>query len=207
MKCDVIKDLLPSYVDGLTSEASNEEVIGHLETCADCRTVYGEMKQERTMPVDNEKEIRLNPFRKLRRNTRYAVISTLLCCMIAAGICIYLFAYGWAIPADEVTVSYSYDGTDILVDFELKSPGVLKVLSNLHGAIGENRLAFRKCLPSPLHNAEEPGKFQFGRNYMGEENGVLQPIPFEENDVLVLRFQNETQTLHWKDIAEELGVQ
>lgn len=43
MKCEIIRDLLPSYADGLTSRASNEAVEEHLEQCIDCRKYYKEM--------------------------------------------------------------------------------------------------------------------------------------------------------------------
>ena len=34
MKCEIIRDLLPSYVDGLTSEESNREITAHVAECA-----------------------------------------------------------------------------------------------------------------------------------------------------------------------------
>ena len=37
MKCEIVKDLLPSYIDGLTSAESNSEVEAHLETCQECK--------------------------------------------------------------------------------------------------------------------------------------------------------------------------
>ena len=33
MKCEMIRDLLPLYIDGLTSEESNKEIDKHLKTC------------------------------------------------------------------------------------------------------------------------------------------------------------------------------
>lgn len=37
MHCDVIKDLIPSYVEGMCSEATKECVEGHAGECASCR--------------------------------------------------------------------------------------------------------------------------------------------------------------------------
>ena len=39
MKCYVVKDLLPYYIDGLSSEEVNAEIKEHLESCADCGRV------------------------------------------------------------------------------------------------------------------------------------------------------------------------
>lgn len=44
MECDIIKDLLPLYVEQLTSEASKMAVEKHLEECENCKKVYREMK-------------------------------------------------------------------------------------------------------------------------------------------------------------------
>ena len=37
MKCEIIRDLLPSYVDGLTSGESDRAIEEHLRDCGDCR--------------------------------------------------------------------------------------------------------------------------------------------------------------------------
>lgn len=37
INCDIIKDLIPSYVDEICSDATKQCVEEHLETCADCR--------------------------------------------------------------------------------------------------------------------------------------------------------------------------
>ena len=42
-QCEIVRDILPLYVDGACSEASTEMIKEHLETCADCRAIYEEM--------------------------------------------------------------------------------------------------------------------------------------------------------------------
>lgn len=37
MKCEMIRDLLPLYIDGLTSEESNREIEKHLKTVEDVK--------------------------------------------------------------------------------------------------------------------------------------------------------------------------
>ncbi len=51
MKCKVIQDLLPLYIDGLTSEESNKEIEKHLKTCKECSECRQEMKGEIDEPV------------------------------------------------------------------------------------------------------------------------------------------------------------
>ena len=45
LTCEVVQDLLPSYVDGLTSDVSNQAVEQHLKTCENCRKLYREMSE------------------------------------------------------------------------------------------------------------------------------------------------------------------
>jgi predicted anti-sigma-YlaC factor YlaD len=42
-ECDVIRDLLPLYVDEACSEASAEKVRNHLAVCSDCYAVFQQM--------------------------------------------------------------------------------------------------------------------------------------------------------------------
>lgn len=44
--CEVVQDLLPSYVEDLTSPATNEYVKEHLEACEACNEIYENMKPE-----------------------------------------------------------------------------------------------------------------------------------------------------------------
>lgn len=48
--CEVIKDLLPSYADKISSESSNKLVEEHLKKCKNCTNVLKNMNKE----VDNE---------------------------------------------------------------------------------------------------------------------------------------------------------
>ena len=46
MKCEVARDLLPLYIDKLTSEESNKEIEKHLKNCKECYQYYQEMMGE-----------------------------------------------------------------------------------------------------------------------------------------------------------------
>ena len=45
MDCNVIKDLLPLYVDDCCSEESTRLVAEHLDTCESCRKIYDQMRE------------------------------------------------------------------------------------------------------------------------------------------------------------------
>ena len=43
LACEIVKDLLPLYVDGMVSDVSQKSIEQHLEHCKDCNEVYHNM--------------------------------------------------------------------------------------------------------------------------------------------------------------------
>ena len=66
VKCDVIRDLLPLYMDGLVSEETKALVDEHLEHCEDCRKYLAEMKDAEEMPRQEFVE-EMKPLKKIKR--------------------------------------------------------------------------------------------------------------------------------------------
>ncbi|MBQ6116116.1 MAG: DUF4825 domain-containing protein [Oscillospiraceae bacterium] len=92
LPCEVVRDLLPSYVDGLTAETTNEMVRAHLESCADCRARLDAMRAPESTSSMDVKEIDF--LKKNRRKNRRVVLWSLLGALaLAAGI-LLLRAFG-----------------------------------------------------------------------------------------------------------------
>lgn len=45
-ECKIIRDLFPSYIDGLTSETTNQYIEEHLNNCEECKKVLEDMKKD-----------------------------------------------------------------------------------------------------------------------------------------------------------------
>lgn len=45
LSCEVVQDLLPSYVDGFTSEVTNQSIETHLQNCINCSEIFNRRKQ------------------------------------------------------------------------------------------------------------------------------------------------------------------
>ncbi len=43
LACEIVKDLLPLYVDGVVSDVSKKSIESHLEYCTDCNEAYHDM--------------------------------------------------------------------------------------------------------------------------------------------------------------------
>lgn len=56
LPCEVVQDLLPSYVDGLASEKTNELVEEHVEECDQCGSILRGMRAELGSPIEMKEE-------------------------------------------------------------------------------------------------------------------------------------------------------
>ncbi|MCI7130710.1 MAG: DUF4825 domain-containing protein [Lachnospiraceae bacterium] len=69
--CEIIQDLLPSYIDELTSDVTNREVEAHMTECEQCRNVFEQMKApdiETTETEEKEIDFLKKTKKKHRRN-------------------------------------------------------------------------------------------------------------------------------------------
>ncbi len=83
MKCDIIRDLLPLYCDGLCSEASKQEIEAHVAQCEECRACLAEMKEDAPVPsLSHESETEA---RGRRRAVVLAVVVMLIFSIVLAG--------------------------------------------------------------------------------------------------------------------------
>lgn len=69
--CKIVQDLLPSYIENLTSKDTNEYVEGHLKTCEDCTSVYNNMKADLKANVTSPKA-EIDYMKKVRKKMKIA---------------------------------------------------------------------------------------------------------------------------------------
>jgi hypothetical protein len=79
MNCNIIKDLIPSYVDGICSEETAELVEDHIQHCKTCHDYVNMMQQQpvyvKEIPEKVEKAVK--PFKKINRKRYMQVISAI----------------------------------------------------------------------------------------------------------------------------------
>lgn len=58
-ECKIVQDLLPNYIEKVTTEETNGYIENHLKTCKECPKVYSTMSENlNTKPTIEEKEVR-----------------------------------------------------------------------------------------------------------------------------------------------------
>lgn len=124
MSCAIVRDLLPSYVDGLTSEETTDAVERHLAGCEDCREsrrLMGEAKpaeQAAGKEVDYLKKVH-------RRSTRRSLIIGVALMLISVSLLSFRFFYiGSEASAETVACHVTVEGDTVTVAGTLTSSGM-----------------------------------------------------------------------------------
>ncbi|MGL6199527.1 MAG: zf-HC2 domain-containing protein [Lachnospiraceae bacterium] len=76
--CEVIKDLLPLYIDDVCSDESRKMIIEHLAECKECKSELAAMQNE--LPIDiHEQELRdAHAIKNLSKKWKKSLLKSLL---------------------------------------------------------------------------------------------------------------------------------
>ena len=93
IKCDVIQDLLPLYVDDVASKGSRTMVDEHIKSCSDCQEFLENMKSISFPDVTSMDELEIGALktmkRKIRRTNNLIASSSIACAIIV--FCVIMF--------------------------------------------------------------------------------------------------------------------
>ena len=107
--CSLIQDLLPSFIDGITSKETNKIVTEHLQDCSECKNSYENMKKElnvtETFESNNKKKIKI--FKKINHKIRTLQIIILIILIVLLGTILTKFIQLTKI--ENMTESISYN--------------------------------------------------------------------------------------------------
>lgn len=201
MKCEIIRDLLPSYVDGLTSAESNQEIEAHIEACEACRRVLEQMQEE--VQAKEEKEGRkINPFRKFNRRMRRAVAMAVVICIGVGSFGYKAFARGFAINPQEITMEPKLEGDMLYLNFSVEKGSLTNVGSFYDSEVAS--ISLRNVWRLPEETQEQASKeYCWGMNLnmlkigSGErmnvelKNGGLAEVEVQKENTVTIQNGNE----------------
>ena len=117
IKCTVIQDLLPLYVDEVVSDDTKSLVNEHLLTCENCRNEYEQMKGTLYVPIEN-KDTLFSQLKKRWNRKKWLLIfgSVLTTTLIGFVLFSFIFHYAKPIPytAELFELEETADGTLVL---------------------------------------------------------------------------------------------
>lgn len=232
MQCNIIRDLFPNYIDGLTSEESCRAVEEHVQECAECRdflnAMKAELESEKYPKIDEiQAKTEIKAFKKLKKVMDRAVFGTiaavLLIAVIAWGFYENAFLFRKSAMSGDVEVTYENTDGVVRIGFLPKKENVyiegwMGSLSDSSGetlvnASGRERdcLTLVSCGISPLRKEYER---DFYLTYVFLEDGtVIYPnkygenIRADENDILTVEFADKTVEFSLNELRTKAGIE
>ncbi|MCI1958667.1 MAG: DUF4825 domain-containing protein [Clostridia bacterium] len=114
--CEIIQDLLPLYIDGLTQEKTNEYIREHLKSCEICKNKYNNMT-DKIINEEKEKEIfpEIDYLKKVKKkNQKKVVFSALASFVILIAIVLSkLYVFGFPITDYHTQMSAAEQNAEI----------------------------------------------------------------------------------------------
>ncbi|MBK5261572.1 MAG: zf-HC2 domain-containing protein [Peptostreptococcaceae bacterium] len=102
LNCSIVQDLLPNYIEELTSDDTNHMIEAHMDTCEDCKKAHEQMAAE----ISNPEKIPVIELKFLKKVNRTR--------LLAAGLCVFLtLALSYLIYSSEY--KYTDDKNDLAV--------------------------------------------------------------------------------------------
>ena len=74
--CNVVQDLLPNYIEGLTNEETNKYIEEHLNNCKECKKILDNMKSELDKPQEKVNLNEINYLKKYKK--RLKILKTII---------------------------------------------------------------------------------------------------------------------------------
>ncbi|MDY5025855.1 zf-HC2 domain-containing protein [Blautia obeum] len=222
MKCEIIRDLFPSYIDGLTSKESNQAIEEHLEGCRECRRYLEEMQreiasEELTQEERKKRQKEIQPLRKVRkvnlRKIGIAVLITSIICFVMSGGFAFYSEWGQTADYDDVRISYEKTGEVVTIGFHPKREDIrIDVDMDLDLSIQEDQkesIRIIKALVSPFSRQIREGGY-WGITFVDEDT-ILSPngegtIDLSGDEKLEIQFNDVTKTVTIKDLYTEKGI-
>lgn len=136
--CEMIQDLLPSYIDELTSDVTNREVEAHMMECEQCKKVFEQMKTPDSETTENEvKEIDF-----LKKTKKKHQKNIILCVAIVWAIAVLLFCArnyfaGQYMNTDYLAYNLDVSGQELSIAVNTTSKqGIQKIdINELEGVV------------------------------------------------------------------------
>lgn len=99
LSCAVVRDLLPSYAEGLTEEETSQAVAAHMNHCPDCTARYRAMTSpDGEVSTKNEREV--DYLKTVRKKNRKKIICSVLAALLVALVLVWAKIFLIGTPAE-----------------------------------------------------------------------------------------------------------
>lgn len=156
LSCEVVQDLLPSYMDNLTNAVTNEAVKRHLDVCEKCSGKMQRMQKAEDVMNNEIPSKEIDFLKTLKKKTHKKIFLSIAAVLSAVTliICLKFFVIGGEMTPQEVSYQLNvtvYDEVTLSDIFCLSSGKYLTSISYYEEEGGILRIVFHGVLASPLN--------------------------------------------------------
>lgn len=166
--CEVVQDLFPSYIEGLTSEKTNAVIEEHLAGCEKCGKVLAAMRGSVSVTPDisPEEKQEIDFLKKNRNKNRRIIFGSIAgaLLLILAVIALRVFAVGT--KNDPYWAAMNLNVVDNELDFTAVPTGSGTAIASLDYSEDDGVITVqaRTVLVSPFHNGSLKGSYTASEN-------------------------------------------
>lgn len=144
LTCNVVKDLLPNYIDNLVSEKTAHEIADHLTSCADCRSAYEKMKAP-LAPIVMQDKNEIDFLKKIKIKGRIRTLKYTAICtgVVVALMAVFFLIFARGTPVNSADLDYRAvvdTNGDFVIEMTLEKSSALSVsMEMIYEGEGEAR--------------------------------------------------------------------
>ena len=120
LPCEAVRDLFPSYIDGLTSDVTNRLIEQHVADCQACGGILNAMREpEQELSDGKKEEVKVLDFlKKNKRRNMKILIGSVAGALVLALALVYLrlFVIGGEMGGDWIACKVQVNGNQIILD-------------------------------------------------------------------------------------------
>lgn len=220
MNHSVFKDLVPSYIENLTSDETNKQMEEHMEQCAECREYFKEMQEdlivEHTHEQKDEKR-NIDYLKKVRSKNRrkiFMITGSLLALFLLLSIGYYfLFVHMWIADENNVETTIQQQNQTTTLTFQSKNdnryllamlqPGDKEYIDTIiiyenWNILADTKLNYFSEVASDRQNGSEITYTFLDENTLLLPDGTEKKLT--EEDIIHIQYKDRTKEIQLKDL-------
>lgn len=211
LTCEIVEDLMPSYIDGLTSDVTNKAVREHLSQCGKCNAKLDSMSEPYSEDKIEQEKKEIDFLKKNRRkNIRTKLISLLaIVLVVAVAVCTLPYGEKRTFATDELLYNLEVEGNTFRLTMIPKDSNmIITDINKTVEGIGSNQSEFENVttpgdkdvtainIDGKSHDLLEKGVEVIGRKRTLFENPTKVTWEYTYEDIKTFKLWD---TILWED--------
>lgn len=152
LPCAIVRDLLPNYIEGLTSQETNTAIRAHLDACMDCSALLAAMSEREPPAAQEAREV--DYLKAVRRRGLRRVILAIACTLLLflVGFALKIFVLGSPVQSQGLYWDLNQNTADQTLSLSVGTPQSAAAFHSWNVELhdGHAFITARQVLVSPL---------------------------------------------------------